>query len=101
MALGQGHFGVVKKGIWHEDSGMMVVVAVKEGVAKEDKIKLLQEAAILSQFSHPNVLKLYGVVAEMGMVCCMDWVITFVAHVFIMMTPSNFHQVINRTLYKN
>lgn len=65
--LGHGYFGVVKKGIWHEDSGMMVIVAVKsveEKVSKEARIKLLQEAAIMGQFSHPNILKLYGVVAE-------------------------------------
>ena len=29
----------------------------------ENRVKLLQEAAITSQFRHPNVIKLYGVVS--------------------------------------
>ena len=29
---------------------------------EEEKVRFLQEAAIMGQFSHPNVVKLYGVV---------------------------------------
>ena len=29
---------------------------------EEEKVRFLQEAAIIGQFSHPNVVKLYGVV---------------------------------------
>ena len=29
-----------------------------------DKVKLLQEAAIMGQFRHPNVVRLLGVVSE-------------------------------------
>ena len=35
---------------------------LKEGAGEGDKVKFLQEAAIMGQFSHPNVVKLYGVV---------------------------------------
>ena len=37
---------------------------LKEGAGEQDKVKFLQEAAIMGQFTHPNVVKLYGVVAE-------------------------------------
>ena len=37
---------------------------LKEGAGKGDKIKFLQEAAIMGQFFHPNIVKLYGVVTE-------------------------------------
>ena len=39
-------------------------VAIKTNQSKDetDKVKFLQEAAIMGQFRHPNVVKLYGVV---------------------------------------
>lgn len=30
----------------------------------EDKIKLLQEAIIMGQFTHPNIVQLYGIVSR-------------------------------------
>ena len=66
--LGAGQFGTVHKGEWvASEGGEKIEVAVKtlkEGVCGEDKVKFLQEAAIMGQFSHPNVVKLYGVVTE-------------------------------------
>ena len=35
---------------------------LKPNITEEDKIKFLQEAAIMGQFLHPNVVKLHGVV---------------------------------------
>ena len=32
--------------------------------SEEDKVKFLQEAAIMAQFRHPNVIMLYGVIAK-------------------------------------
>ncbi len=67
--VGSGHFGVVFKGEWAAAPGAegggninVAVKTLKAGTAKKDKIKLLQEAAIIGQFSHPNVVKLHGVV---------------------------------------
>ena len=38
----------------------MKTMALRE--EEEEKVRFLQEAAIMGQFSHPNVIKLYGVV---------------------------------------
>ena len=40
------------------------VKMLKESASKEDKVKFLQEAAIMGQFDHPNIVKLYGVVID-------------------------------------
>ena len=68
--LGEGHYGTVRKGIWKEQSGFTFEVAVKtlKGGDEEDKVKFLQEAAIMAQFKHPNVINLYGVVSSGGTV---------------------------------
>ena len=66
--LGVGEFGKVHQGDWvASKGGEKIKVAIKtlrEGAGEGDKIKFLQEAAIMGQFSHPNVVKLYGVVTE-------------------------------------
>ena len=63
--LGSGQFGTVYKGVWQSSSRGGVDVAVKtlkEGSGEKDRVKFLQEAAIMGQFKHPNVLEAYGVV---------------------------------------
>ena len=66
--LGSGQFGVVFKGEWvapgAEEGGKLdvAVKTLKDGAAEEDRVKFLQEAAIIGQFSHPNVIKLHGIV---------------------------------------
>lgn len=62
--LGSGQFGMVNKGEWLQSTGV-THVAIKTLVphsTDEDKVKFLQEAAIMGQFIHPNVVQLYGVV---------------------------------------
>ena len=69
--LGTGQFGVVDRAIWTDSTGMVYEVAVKslsKKVSTNERTKLLQEAAIMGQFSHPNVLKLYGIVLETDLV---------------------------------
>ena len=64
--MGSGEFGVVMKGIWSVD-GKEKEVAVKslaDGSTEEKRIQFLQEAAIMSQFKHPNVIKLHGVLID-------------------------------------
>ena len=64
--MGSGQFGNVSKGTWKSPKGV-IEVAVKTLVSKErnvSRVKLLQEAAIMGQFSHPNVIKLLGVITK-------------------------------------
>ena len=62
--LGSGQFGQVCKGLWSIAGATMelAIKTLKQGAPEGEKVKLLQEAAIMGQFSHPNVVKLYGVV---------------------------------------
>ena len=70
--LGSGAFGTVHRGVWlHKGTGSgseqlveeEVAVKTLEGGASEDnRIKFLQEAAIMGQFEHPNIIKLRGIV---------------------------------------
>ncbi len=65
--LGSGQFGTVYRGVLTSGDGDEVEVAVKtlkEGSGEEDIVKFLQEAAIMGQFKHPNVIKMYGVVKD-------------------------------------
>ena len=64
--LGHGYFGSVKAGRWlaNGQSVKTAVKMLKECASKEDKVKFLQEAAIMGQFDHPNIVKLYGVVID-------------------------------------
>ena len=69
--LGEGHFGSVRKGMWRDQNGFILQAAIKTikpGADKEDKVKFLQEAAIMAQFKHSNVVTLYGVVSSEGAV---------------------------------
>ena len=39
-------------------------VAVKTLIDSANSVMFLQEAAIMAQFTHPNVVTLYGVISE-------------------------------------
>ena len=69
--LGSGEFGTVCKGQWvYADKKLDVAIKVLSDASNEtSKVKFLQEAAIMSQFRHPNVIKLYGVVSDGREVC--------------------------------
>ena len=62
--LGSGQFGKVSKGVWNV-SGEAVTIAIKQlfpDASTTERVKLLQEAAIMGQFMNPNVVKLHGLV---------------------------------------
>ncbi len=63
-SLGSGQFGEVHKATWSIGKQKMelAVKTLKSGASEEDQVKFLQEAAIMGQFSHNNVIKMYGVV---------------------------------------
>lgn len=64
--LGSGAFGEVSKGTWTKskdsESVQVAVKQLKSNAPVEDRVKFLQEAAIMGQFRHPNVIMLMGVV---------------------------------------
>ena len=66
--LGRGAFGCVYKGEYSPASKLVTEeVAVKtmeDGSSEEDRVKFLQEAAIMGQFDHPNIIKILGIVIE-------------------------------------
>ena len=64
--LGSGQFGAVYRGIWRrrQEEVQVAVKTLKEGAKEEDRVKFLQEAAIMGQFKHPNVVTMHGVVKE-------------------------------------
>ena len=70
--LGSGQFGSVEQGVWKRQGTRPVDVALKSlnKTSEEDKVKFLQEAAIMAQFRHPNVVMLYGVVITEDPVSC-------------------------------
>ena len=64
--LGVGEFGVVRKGVWSvgSEEREVAVKSLADGSTEEKRIQFLQEAAIMSQFTHPNVITLHGVLLE-------------------------------------
>ena len=54
----------MSKGLWESPYGSteVAVKMLQPQARKEEKVKFLQEAAIMGQFLHPNIVKLHGVV---------------------------------------
>ena len=65
-SLGSGQFGMVHRGVWRcgQKEVQVAIKTLREGSTEEDKVKFLQEAAIMGQFKHSNVVRMYGVVKE-------------------------------------
>ena len=64
--LGSGQFANVEKAVWCRPHGI-IEVAVKtlhSDASPTDKLKFLQEGAITSQFRHPNVIFLHGIITD-------------------------------------
>ena len=62
--LGSGQFGGVQIGIWNGSSEVAVKTLNPTVTQPDAKVKFLQEAAIMAQFRHPNVIQLYGIVTD-------------------------------------
>ena len=62
--LGSGQFGVVSKGVWKYPRGKkeVAIKLLQAGAPENSCVQFLKEAAIMGQFSHRNVISLYGVV---------------------------------------
>ncbi len=62
-SIGSGHFGSVSKGVWFNGrTHVDAAIKIMKGNDEEERVKLLQEAAIMGQFAHSNVVRLHGVV---------------------------------------
>ena len=73
--IGSGQFGQVYKALWHtsgeqsipfnrKDALPVAVKMLHSTSTTEMKTTFIQEAAIMGQFSHPNVLRLLGIVSR-------------------------------------
>ena len=71
--LGSGEFGVVAHALLHE-SKEVAVKTLNEQSNEKDKLRFLQEAAIMCQFDHQNVIKLHGVVTEAPAMIILEYV---------------------------
>ena len=62
--LGHGEFGVVTLATWTDDntSKEVAVKTLNQRASQKDKIKFFQEAALMAQFIHDNVIRTYGMV---------------------------------------
>ena len=72
--IGSGQFGNVYKGLWYtsgnennpfltNESMPVAIKTLHDSSALDLKTTFIQEAAIMGQFSHPNVLRLLGIVS--------------------------------------
>ena len=61
---------MVFHGVWnHDDQAVQVAIKTLHGeVSDNNKTKLLKEAAMVEQFLHENIVRLYGVVLQGKMV---------------------------------
>ena len=69
--IGEGEFSEVCYGEWLSPFGPVeVAVKVSTDADSEDRMKLLQEAATMGQFTHPRVVRMYGVITCVEPVSC-------------------------------
>ena len=64
--IGQGQFGTVYKGILQTSEGPRecAMKMLHEGSSPSEKVMFLQEAAIIGQFYHQSIVRLWGVVLK-------------------------------------
>lgn len=63
----KGEFGVVQQGIWTNEHGERIQVAIKclsKQRMNNNSMEFLKEAAIMHSISHPHIVRLFGVVLD-------------------------------------
>ena len=67
---------MVTHGKWTRSSNQEVEVAIKTlntDASDKNRLRFLQEAAIMCQFDHQNVIKLHGVVTEAPVMIVLEY----------------------------
>ncbi|XP_042843947.1 tyrosine-protein kinase Fes/Fps isoform X2 [Panthera tigris] len=62
--IGRGNFGEVFSGRLRADNTLVAVKSCRETLPPDIKAKFLQEAKILKQYNHPNIVRLIGVCTQ-------------------------------------
>ncbi|XP_064459507.1 activated Cdc42 kinase-like [Ornithodoros turicata] len=65
--LGVGEFGVVQQGVWTNEEGDRIQVAIKclsKEQMQNNPMEFLKEAAIMHTIDHEHIVRLYGVVLD-------------------------------------
>ena len=68
--LGSGAFGTVHRGVLDHSKGdesveeEVAVKSMEDGASEEERVKFLQEAAIMGQFKHPNIIRIIGFITD-------------------------------------
>ena len=71
MKIGCGQFGDLHEGVWtSSDTEREVAIEALTSSNPDSKIKFLQEATIMAQLNHPNVIRLIGIITEDKPVSC-------------------------------
>jgi len=70
--LGSGEFGLVSLATWKDQSKVAIKV-INSDASETEKVKFLQEAAIMCQFCHNNVIGLLGIVMEESIALVLEY----------------------------
>ena len=62
----------------------VAVKSMEDETSKEDRVKFLQEAAIMGQFNHPNIIKILGVVVTPEFVSSTESIAKFSQVIFFL-----------------
>ncbi|GAB6019108.1 hypothetical protein CHUAL_000729 [Chamberlinius hualienensis] len=65
--LGYGEFGIVQQGVWTNEDGVRIQVAIKrlsKDKMQNNSMDFLKEASIMHSIDHEHIVRLYGVVLE-------------------------------------
>lgn len=65
--LGVGEFGVVQQGVWNNEDGDRIQVAIKclsKDQMQNNPMEFLKEAVIMHTIEHEHIVRLYGVVLD-------------------------------------
>ena len=72
--LGSGEFGIVAHAMWKPKKVEVAVKTLNANASTKDRVRFLQEAAIMCQFDHENVVKLHGVVTDEPVMIVLEYV---------------------------